>query len=55
MSAVAGLLAKKHHLVPERAKETISQCKESNGFKLGLQRSGQVTYQYKYLVALGCF
>ncbi|RWW26720.1 hypothetical protein GW17_00008890 [Ensete ventricosum] len=37
--------------VPEKAKEVIAEYKESSSFKLGLQRSGQVSYEYRYWVS----
>ncbi|RZR76329.1 hypothetical protein BHM03_00001015 [Ensete ventricosum] len=33
----------------------IVEYKESHGFQLGLQRSGQATYEYGYRVALARF
>ncbi|RZS06998.1 hypothetical protein BHM03_00037756 [Ensete ventricosum] len=39
----------------ERPKQAIDRCKESIGFKEGLKRMGQVTYEYRYRVALARF
>ncbi|KAJ8466035.1 hypothetical protein OPV22_028587 [Ensete ventricosum] len=39
----------------ELPKQTIAEYKESLGFKEGLKRMGQVTYEYGYRVALACF
>ncbi|RWV93675.1 hypothetical protein GW17_00043856 [Ensete ventricosum] len=38
--------------VRKAVKKAIINYKESSGFKLGLQRSGQVSYEYGYWVAL---
>ena len=40
---------------PEKGKKIISKYKELVGFQLDLQRSGQVTYEYGYRVALAWF
>ncbi|CAL9038183.1 unnamed protein product [Musa banksii] len=40
---------------PEKDKEIIEDYKQSSGFQLGLVRSGQVTYEYGYRIALGRF
>ncbi|RRT69974.1 hypothetical protein B296_00006249, partial [Ensete ventricosum] len=39
----------------EKAQEVIAEYKESSEFKLGLQRSRQVSYEYGYLVTLAQF
>ncbi|RWV78273.1 hypothetical protein GW17_00060780 [Ensete ventricosum] len=39
----------------EKAQEVMVGCKESSKFKLGLQRLGQVSYEYKYQVTLAKF
>ncbi|CAL9765871.1 unnamed protein product [Musa acuminata subsp. burmannicoides] len=41
-------LAKERRLALERVKTTIFEYKKSMGFQLGLVRSGQVTYEFKY-------
>ncbi|THU69675.1 hypothetical protein C4D60_Mb08t16880 [Musa balbisiana] len=40
---------------PEKDKKLIEDYKSSSGFQLGLIRSGQVTYEYGYRVALARF
>ncbi|THU58481.1 hypothetical protein C4D60_Mb03t14740 [Musa balbisiana] len=40
---------------PEKDKKLIEDYKESSGFQLGLVRSGQVTYEYRYRIALAHF
>nr|XP_009413927.1 PREDICTED: uncharacterized protein LOC103995125 [Musa acuminata subsp. malaccensis] len=40
---------------PERDKKLIEDYKESSGFQLGLVRSGQITYECGYRVALARF
>ncbi|THU54340.1 hypothetical protein C4D60_Mb10t24070 [Musa balbisiana] len=40
---------------PEKNKNLIEEYKESRGFQLGLQRSGQVTYEYGYRVTVSRF
>ncbi|RZR96040.1 hypothetical protein BHM03_00024971 [Ensete ventricosum] len=37
---------------PGKAQKVIADYNESSCFKLGLQRSGQVPYEYEYRVAL---
>ena len=37
---------------PEKDRKLIEDYKESSGFQLGLIRSGQVTYEYGYRIAL---
>ncbi|RZR94783.1 hypothetical protein BHM03_00023555 [Ensete ventricosum] len=44
-------LVEEQRVTPERARATITQYKESPGFKLGLQKMGRV-YEYGYWVAL---
>ncbi|RRT65739.1 hypothetical protein B296_00001117 [Ensete ventricosum] len=39
----------------ELPKQVVDCYKESTGFKEGLKRMGQVTYEYGYRVALACF
>lgn len=48
-------LAEEHQVAPERVKEAISEYKKSPRFELGLVRSGQVTYEFGYRVALAHF
>ncbi|THU73110.1 hypothetical protein C4D60_Mb04t19340 [Musa balbisiana] len=40
---------------PEKDKKLIKDYKKSKGFELGLTRTGQVTYEYGYRIALACF
>ena len=40
---------------PEKDRKLIEDYKESSGFQLGLVRSGQVTYEYGYRIALARF
>lgn len=55
-SRVAGeALKEEHRGEPERIKEAIVEYKKSTGFELGLQRSGQVTYEFGYRVAFARF
>ncbi|RWW22239.1 hypothetical protein GW17_00013581 [Ensete ventricosum] len=46
------LLAGEQHVAPKRARATIVQYKETLGFKLSLEKIGQVSYGYRYRVAL---
>uniref|UniRef100_A0A804JDG7 Uncharacterized protein n=1 Tax=Musa acuminata subsp. malaccensis TaxID=214687 RepID=A0A804JDG7_MUSAM len=48
-------LAAERERRPEKEKEIIEAYKQSSGFQLGLARSGQVTYEYGYRIALGRF
>lgn len=41
--------------MPKRAKEAITEYKRSPRFKLALQKSGQVTYEFGCRLALVCF
>ena len=41
--------------VPKKIKEAIVEYKKSPEFELGLQRSGQVTYEFRYRVAFARF
>ncbi|THU69296.1 hypothetical protein C4D60_Mb08t12940 [Musa balbisiana] len=40
---------------PEKDKKLIEDYKKSSGFELGLTRTGQVTYEYGYRIALAYF
>ncbi|RWV81543.1 hypothetical protein BHE74_00045572 [Ensete ventricosum] len=48
MREVKEALHFKLQAAPERAQKAIANYKESSGFKLGLQRSGQVSYEHGY-------
>lgn len=48
-------LAEERRVAPERVKEAIFEYKKSPWFKLGLARSGQVTYEFGYRVTLARF
>ncbi|THU55153.1 hypothetical protein C4D60_Mb11t03560 [Musa balbisiana] len=48
-------LAVETHQRSEKDKKLIEDYKESSGFQLGLVRSGQVTYEYGYRIALARF
>ena len=48
-------LAAERERRPEKEREIIEAYKQSPGFQLGLVRSGQVTYEYGYRIALGRF
>lgn len=41
--------------MPEKIKGVIVEYKKSPGFELSLQRSGQVTYEFKYRVTYARF
>ena len=48
-------LAEETRAASEKGKKAIAEYKESCGFQLELQRSGQATYEYGYQVALARF
>ncbi|CAL9123166.1 unnamed protein product [Musa textilis] len=48
-------LAAEERLRPEREREAIERYKKSEGFLLGLDRTGRVSYEYGYKVALARF
>lgn len=48
-------LAEETRAALKKDKKAIAEYKESRGFQLGLQRTGQVTYEYGYRVALARF
>lgn len=45
-------LVKETQAAPKKNKKLIEEYKELCGFQLGLQRSGQATYEYIYQVAM---
>ncbi|THU69455.1 hypothetical protein C4D60_Mb08t14590 [Musa balbisiana] len=51
----AEALAEESHLRPEKDKELIEAYKKSEGFEQGLTRTGRVSYEYGYRIALGRF
>ncbi|THU56153.1 hypothetical protein C4D60_Mb11t14250 [Musa balbisiana] len=40
---------------PEKDKKLLEDYKDSSGFQLGLVRTGRVSYEYGYRIALACF
>ncbi|RWW50427.1 hypothetical protein BHE74_00043305 [Ensete ventricosum] len=52
LAKAESLLAGEQHVAPKRARATIVQYKETLGFKLSLEKIGQVSYGYRYRVAL---
>ncbi|THU70090.1 hypothetical protein C4D60_Mb08t21400 [Musa balbisiana] len=48
-------LAEETHVNPTKNQKLIEEYKESHGFQLGLQRSGQVSYEYGYRVIVSLF
>ncbi|RZR81889.1 hypothetical protein BHM03_00008195 [Ensete ventricosum] len=55
LKKVEGSLAEEQCIAPERAQASIIQYKETHDFKLGLERMGQVSYEYGYRVVLAHF
>ncbi|THU69085.1 hypothetical protein C4D60_Mb08t10650 [Musa balbisiana] len=53
--AAAEALAEESHLRPKKDKELIEAYKKSEGFEQGLTRTGRVSYEYGYRIALGRF
>lgn len=53
--AASEALAAERSLRPKQDRKLIEDYKQSSGFQLGLVRSGQVTYDYGYRIALGRF
>lgn len=48
-------MAEERRMAPKIVREAIAEYKKSLGFELGLVRSGQVTYEFGYQVALALF
>ncbi|THU57027.1 hypothetical protein C4D60_Mb11t23440 [Musa balbisiana] len=53
--AASETLAEEIRQCPEKDRKLIEDYKKSQGFELGLTRTGQVTYEYGYRIALARF